>query len=105
MFKKSKTTLLSIINGQREFLLKCAGHLLIVIKSHTQTNNTYKIDKPLIQLTVYRMHLLLIFYCSCSDAVVKELYGSSLKIDTEEDTKNLSRQLYNLLTEISIKIL
>jgi len=38
--------------------------------------------------------------------VVKDLYAASLKIDTEEkDTKKLSRQLYDLLTEISIKLL
>lgn len=43
---------------------------------------------------------------SCSDTVVKDLYATSLKIDTAaEDIKNLSKQLYNLLTEISVKLL
>ena len=42
---------------------------------------------------------------SCSDTVVKELYAASLKIDTEDNIKELSEQLYNLLTQISIKIL
>lgn len=49
--------------------------------------------------------ILQIFYFSCGDMVVKDLYAASLKINTEEqDTRNLSRQLHNLLTEISIKL-
>ena len=42
---------------------------------------------------------------SCSDTIVKDLYAASLKIDTEENIRKLSEQLYNLLTQISIDIL
>ena len=39
--------------------------------------------------------------CSHNDTIVKDLYATSLKIDMEGGTRNLSEQLHHLLTEIS----